>query len=33
MLSLANRTGADQAANLEEKFFERFHKYFHKGGG
>ncbi len=23
----------DTAANLEEKFFERFHKYFHKGGG
>ena len=23
----------DTAADLEVKFFERFHKYFHKGGG
>jgi hypothetical protein len=23
----------DTAADLEVKFFERFHQYFHKGGG
>ncbi len=23
----------DTTADLEAKFFERFHKYFHKGGG
>lgn len=23
----------DTAADLEAKFFERFHQYFHKGGG